>query len=576
MGTITHNLRLNVPDFDAAPWDVDVNTNWLVLDATVGMFSAIPNLAGAWKNVTAYSYGQSVIDSADSSIWQCIQAHTSSAAPQSFLQERIAYPGRWTQTTQGAQFYAQQAASSAASAQAAAESAAESAVIAAVALPLAGGTMTGYIVLHADPVANMQPTTKQYVDSRVGGTGYLPLTGGVMTGPLTVGGSGITYGNIVPAEQRAFAFGWNGNPYLSVNGTFVGFLATREYVNGAYLLLTGGSMSGTLYSAGEIQANSTFRIQSSGAYFHSTAAVTTIAWDSGGWQLQYNRSNGTLAYLRGGDSLQLWTVDGAGNSSVRGSFNTTGTIASSSNLYARGGSVFFGAGDRARLQSDNSTYTALSMLDNYMWHLNWSTGALAWVRNDSVALLTIDVVGTSTFVGSIYSNGNIQANSNIAAAAGSMWMGVSGNTRVFQIANEWYWAWDATNGNMFWTTGSGIFFSLRITTNQVGNDRGPIYGLGAYINNSDERGKTIVGPSAYGLDDILKLRPIVFNRAVALTEREEHGFSAQQVREVIPHAVFNMGNPDEETLGVSIDPIVVALVNGMQELSQRIQQLENK
>jgi hypothetical protein len=35
------------------------------------------------------------------------------------------------------------------------------------ALPKAGGTMTGPIVLAADPAAAMQPATKQYVDGRI-------------------------------------------------------------------------------------------------------------------------------------------------------------------------------------------------------------------------------------------------------------------------------------------------------------------------------------------------------------------------------------------------------------------------
>lgn len=43
------------------------------------------------------------------------------------------------------------------------------------ALPLAGGTMTGAITLAADPVANLQPSTKQYVDNKV--STYQPALG---------------------------------------------------------------------------------------------------------------------------------------------------------------------------------------------------------------------------------------------------------------------------------------------------------------------------------------------------------------------------------------------------------------
>lgn len=41
------------------------------------------------------------------------------------------------------------------------------------ALPKAGGTMTGFITLHADPTANLHAATKQYVDAAVSGSNIL-------------------------------------------------------------------------------------------------------------------------------------------------------------------------------------------------------------------------------------------------------------------------------------------------------------------------------------------------------------------------------------------------------------------
>lgn len=46
-----------------------------------------------------------------------------------------------------------------------------------------GGTMTGFIVLHADPDSAMKAATKQYVDT------MLPKAGGTMTGALTLSGA---------------------------------------------------------------------------------------------------------------------------------------------------------------------------------------------------------------------------------------------------------------------------------------------------------------------------------------------------------------------------------------------------
>jgi len=50
-------------------------------------------------------------------------------------------------------------------------------------LDKSGGTMTGFIVLHADPDAAMKAATKQYVDT------MLPKAGGTMTGDLTLSGA---------------------------------------------------------------------------------------------------------------------------------------------------------------------------------------------------------------------------------------------------------------------------------------------------------------------------------------------------------------------------------------------------
>lgn len=61
-------------------------------------------------------------------------------------------------------------------------------------LPLAGGTMSGPIVLSAAPAADMQAATKKYVDDTLkaasGGTGAaVPLAGGTMTGLLVLSGA---------------------------------------------------------------------------------------------------------------------------------------------------------------------------------------------------------------------------------------------------------------------------------------------------------------------------------------------------------------------------------------------------
>jgi hypothetical protein len=53
----------------------------------------------------------------------------------------------------------------------------------------AGGTMTGALTLAADPVAAMQPVTRQYFEANAPTpdlSSLLPLTGGTLTGPVTL------------------------------------------------------------------------------------------------------------------------------------------------------------------------------------------------------------------------------------------------------------------------------------------------------------------------------------------------------------------------------------------------------
>jgi hypothetical protein len=82
----------------------------------------------------------------------------------------------------------------------------------------------------------------------------------------------------------------------------------------------------------------------------------------------------------------------------------------------------------------------------------------------------------------------------------------------------------------------------------------------------------------------MQINPIRFTRVA--NNKQDVGFSAQDVQRAIPEAVNTLGielhdgsggiDSDEPSLGVSMDPIVAALVNGMKELSARLTALENK
>jgi phage gp45-like len=132
--------------------------------------------------------------------------------------------------------------------------AAASGVIGGPYLALAGGTMTGSLILHGAPAAALEAATKAYVDSLAAGDPFLPLSGGTMTGLLTLSGPPT-------AALHAVTKAYSDLKLPVAGGTMSGFLtlsadpavalhaATKGYVDGAvgaYLPLAGGALSGPL------------------------------------------------------------------------------------------------------------------------------------------------------------------------------------------------------------------------------------------------------------------------------------------------------------------------------------------
>lgn len=500
-GHVTTNLKLHVPVFDQSPWDVDVNTNWNILDAAVGQFVAIPNLAGVWSNSHTYTLGQSAIDNFDSSIWYCLQTHTSPPPPTIFSADRAINPARWTQTSAGANFYAQQAANSATAAAASAQEAKDAVADVTGMVPLAGGIMTGPLILNDDPTDPLGSAPKRYVDARVGGVGFLPLTGGVLSGALGIGGAGAYYTVVPVANRNQIAFGWFGTyANLFVDGSSQGAIATREFLIGNYLPLSGGNLGGSISVVGNIQVSQSFWVTSNGAKFNSNAGVTQLIFSDANWRLAQTNTSGQLQYIRGYDGVSLFSFGGDGTNVFAGTLKVNGALETDGSLFARQGTIFWGTTDQSKLTTDNSTFTNIYFLQNYLFSLNYSSGTLTYY--------------------------------NPSAPGGSLTLGYDGS---------------------------------------VGNQRTSVYGNGVYINISDERMKTNILPLVRGLGDIMLLEPIVFRRVGS--ETEEEGFSAQQVQKVFPSAVRVTF---DDLLGVSLDPIVAALVNGMKEMATRMSALENK
>ena len=129
--------------------------------------------------------------------------------------------------------------------------------LAANTLPLSGGTLTGALLLAADPAVNLQAATKQYVDAQVATT--LPRTGGTLIGPITLAADPTAS---LHAASKRYVDAQASNALPTAGGTLTGALmlptdpstplqaATKHYVD-ARILRSGDTLTGPLTLASD-------------------------------------------------------------------------------------------------------------------------------------------------------------------------------------------------------------------------------------------------------------------------------------------------------------------------------------
>ena len=159
-----------------------------------------------------------------------------------------------------------------------------------------------------------------------------------------------------------------------------------------------------------------------------------------------------------------------------------------------------------------------------------------------------------------------------------------GAQRQFLFAANWFWDWDGNTGALYWYSAAfgGAHWWIR-NDGWCFNGWSVVAGHGAYQDLSDERAKTDITPSLAGLTEILQINPIRFRRVrnfkpkPKIDDYHDVGFSAQQVRGIIPEAVMVAGfelpggggtmDSANPSLSIGTTAIIAALVNSVKELT---------
>ena len=408
------------------------------------------------------------------------------------------------------------------------------------------------MVLGKDPTAALHAATKQYVDNHATSTVYVKKTGDTMTGGLTVLSS-LTLGPIPSGYSTIFMYcptNMGNSIDCRVNGQARWALHLCDGT-----LETGVGDIGSNFS---LEFFGTFGRRYVMTVERATGSLTMLGAVHAKLGCSFNGADDFYAAESGGYRAIQWE----GGSQPANEYYHPAT--------KRRGWALLGTGDQMSLDSIGNLWIAAAFSMN---GLLYNTG-------------TIDTLG-NCFVGEGLYPSYTRAKSFVIYNSGT-------NVNVIQMQTDWLWYFNCVNGDMHWIgAGAGSMWLMGYNTTYgwlSHNPIGPVGGVGAFVVISDERTKRDIVPATVGLAEILALEPISFTR-ISLAKpvadpkynlampRSEIGFSAQQVRRVIPQAVGEMGtvlpdgtggfDDDEPTLGMTIDPIVVALVNSVKELVAR-------
>jgi len=133
-----------------------------------------------------------------------------------------------------------------------------------------------------------------------------------------------------------------------------------------------------------------------------------------------------------------------------------------------------------------------------------------------------------------------------------------------------------TSGNNwnFLSYTNGNLFLQQDGTSNLGQFDGT---SGAYTALSDVNKKKDLEDSEIGLKEVMELHPKLYRMKEDDNDSNKHlGFIAQEVKEIIPQAYVENKVDDDKFIGLNQMPIIAALTKAIQELTAKVDKLEQE
>jgi hypothetical protein len=385
-----------------------------------------------------------------------------------------------------------------------------------------------------------------------GGGAFLPLTGGTLTGPLTVDAAATINQRLTVANT--FWLGDNATQAQVIMDSPSGFACTidaRTGNNPRWTMNLGDNIPETGGNAG-----SNFSLS---CYNDTTGALLATPF-------LINRADG---YIHAGGSMSIGS--------------------SAPVIPVDRENATLGVAEYVTMIGGHYAWNAYIPTPGTEWkHL--SAGFAGMVYQDAVAGSILIDVSPSDVAGAVIGTmtayefdqgGYFHSSTGIIPSASASGYYLSADIipdwNMINWAAGWWDGYQRSNGTRIWMGSNPALNTQQMILDPVGNLylHGIVTSSDGHLTPSDEREKIGVAEAMQGLDEILQINPIVFTRVD--TERQRLGFSAQQMKDVLPHAVVEYDRFDDvitshKTPALAIEDMAVtaALVNAVKELAARL------